>query len=47
MLSLPRPNCSSPFEMKKKYLGSAIANEREPKSCLGRVFNLKLGCFAS
>ncbi len=26
-------------------LGSAKANGREPKSCLGRVFNFKLGCF--
>jgi len=25
--------------------GSAISNGREPKSCLGRVFNFKLGCF--
>jgi hypothetical protein len=26
-------------------VGSAKANGREPKSCLGRVFNFKLGCF--
>ncbi len=26
--------------------GSAISNGREPKSCLGRVFNFKLGRFA-
>ncbi len=25
--------------------GSAKANGREPKTCLGRVFNYKLGCF--
>jgi hypothetical protein len=25
--------------------GSAKANGREPKTCLGRVFNNKLGCF--
>jgi hypothetical protein len=24
--------------------GSAITNGREPRSCLGRVFNSKLGC---
>ncbi len=27
--------------------GSAITNGREPRSCLGRVFNSKLGCFAT
>jgi hypothetical protein len=27
-------------------LGSAITNGREPRSCLGRVFNCKLGSFA-
>jgi|CryBogDrversion2_8_1035294.scaffolds.fasta_scaffold219225_1 hypothetical protein len=26
-------------------LGSAKANGREPKTCLDRVFNYKLGCF--
>jgi hypothetical protein len=26
-------------------LGSAKANRREPKTCLGQVFNYKLGCF--
>jgi len=26
-------------------LGSAKANGREPKTCQGRVFNYKLGCF--
>jgi hypothetical protein len=25
--------------------GSSKANGREPKSCLGRVFNFKSGCF--
>ncbi len=25
--------------------GSVKANGREPKSCLGQVFNYKLGCF--
>ncbi len=31
----------------KKYMspGSAKANRREPKSCLGRVSNVKSGCF--
>ncbi len=27
------------------YAGSAKANGREPKSCLGQVFNFKLGHF--
>jgi hypothetical protein len=27
--------------------GSAITNGREPRSCLGQVFNSKLGCFAT
>ncbi len=27
--------------------GSAITNGREPRSCLGRVFNSKLGCIAA
>jgi hypothetical protein len=26
--------------------GSGITNGREPRSCLGRVFNFKLGSFA-
>ncbi len=26
-------------------MGSVKANGREPKTCLGRVFNYKLGCF--
>jgi hypothetical protein len=26
-------------------LGSAISNGTEPRSCLGRVFNIKLGSF--
>jgi hypothetical protein len=26
-------------------MGCAKANRREPKSCLGQVFNFKLGCF--
>ncbi len=25
--------------------GSAKANGREPKNCLGRIFNFNLGCF--
>jgi hypothetical protein len=25
--------------------GSSKANGRKPRSCLGRVFNFKLGCF--
>jgi hypothetical protein len=28
-------------------LGSAITNGIEPRSCLGRVFNSKLGCIAT
>ncbi len=28
-----------------RHLGSAKANGREPKSCLGQVFNFKFGCF--
>jgi hypothetical protein len=27
--------------------GSAITNGSEPRSCLGRVFNSKLGCIAA
>jgi hypothetical protein len=27
--------------------GSAITNGREPRSCLGRVFNSKLGCIVT
>jgi len=27
--------------------GSAISNGREPRSCLGRVFNIKLGSLVS
>ncbi len=27
--------------------GSVKANGREPTTCLGRVFNYKLGCFES
>ncbi len=27
--------------------GSTKANGREPKSCLGRIFNFKLGCLGS
>ncbi len=26
-------------------VGSEKANRREPKTCLSRVFNYKLGCF--
>jgi hypothetical protein len=29
----------------KAVTGSAKANGREPKSCLGRVFSFKFGCF--
>jgi hypothetical protein len=29
------------------HSGSAITNGREPRSCLGRVFNSKLGCIAA
>ncbi len=31
---------------KRKKAGSAEANGREPKTCLGRVFNYKVGHFA-
>jgi len=35
-------------EVKLQYEpGSVITNGREPRSCLGRVFNSKLGCFAT
>jgi hypothetical protein len=35
-------------EVKLQYEpGSAITNGREPRSCLDRVFNSKLGCFAT
>ncbi len=36
----PKPKLST-----IKYPGSAKANRREPKTCLGRVFSYKLGCF--
>jgi hypothetical protein len=29
------------------YSGSTITNGREPRSCLGRVFNSKLGCIGT
>ncbi len=29
------------------HRGSAISNGREPRSCLGQVFNIKLGSFVS
>ncbi len=29
------------------YSGSVITNGREPRSCLGRVFNSKLGCIGT
>jgi hypothetical protein len=32
---------------KRTYPGSAITNGREPRSCLGRVFNSKLGCIVT
>jgi hypothetical protein len=31
----------------RQLSGSAITNGREPRSCLGRVFNPKLGCIAT
>ncbi len=31
----------------KAYPGSTITNGRKPRSCLGRVFNSKLGCIAT
>ncbi len=31
----------------KVSAGSTITNRREPRSCLGRVFNSKLGCIAT
>jgi hypothetical protein len=34
-----------PLKSHKDHTGSAKANGREPKTCLGRVFNYKLGCF--
>jgi hypothetical protein len=35
------------FGLFKQKPGSAITNGREPRSCLGQVFNSKLGCFAT
>jgi hypothetical protein len=40
------------FVISSKYLfllslGSVITNGREARSCLGRVFNSKLGCIAT
>jgi hypothetical protein len=39
--------CAHQIQTVKRYTlaGSAKANGREPKSCLGRVFNFKLGHF--
>jgi hypothetical protein len=34
-------------QLKFVHAGSAITNRREPRSCLGRVFNSKLGCIAT
>ncbi len=47
-LSLP-PNWSfaSPGVLMRIVLGSTITNGREPRSCLGQVFNFKLGSFVS
>ena len=33
------------FSVYCECLGSTITNRREPRSCLGRVFNFKLGSF--
>jgi LIM domain len=37
--------CSKPITGQCLRPGSAITNGREPRSCLGRVFNCKLGSF--
>ena len=37
--------CMCKTYSRKVQMGSTKANGREPKSCLGRVFNFKLGCF--
>ena len=34
-----------PLKSHKDHTGSAKASGREPKTCLGQVFNYKLGCF--
>jgi hypothetical protein len=41
--------CSNPLVAAGRQMGagSVITNGREPRSCLGRVFNSKLGCFAT
>jgi hypothetical protein len=36
-------NCTEP----SPSAGSAITNRREPRHCLGRLFNSKLGCIAT
>ncbi len=36
-----------PGEKRRVEPRSAITNGREPRSCLGRVFNSKLGCIAT
>ncbi len=49
LLALPTNNRLGRRGLPRKnnlaYSGSSKANGREPRSCLGRVFNLKLGCF--
>ncbi len=50
VLSLPILSCSFFLEWQSRSClcsGSEITNGREPRSCLGRVFNSKLGCFAT
>jgi hypothetical protein len=45
---IKRPQVHSPAkgqENAQPFLGSSKANGREPKSCLGCIFNFKLGCF--
>ncbi len=39
--------CNNNYGRQKFYstTGSVKANWREPKTCLGQVFNYKLGCF--
>ncbi len=44
-VSFPCHKCFFYSFSKSALLGSTKANGRELKSCLGRVFNFRLGCF--
>ncbi len=48
VIQIPKYSISTGTSSKTpNLLGSAKANGREPKGCLGRVFIFKLGCFVS